>query len=149
MDFSFNDDQKELREIVRAFLDRHATSAQVRAAAEEGDGFAAEQWGRLTGEMELTALAIDAELGGAGASFVEVGIALEELGRTLLPVPYLSTVVAAAALTASPEQDAARPFLDRIVAGSPAAIALPLRCSFWLQDTHKEQRSEGVEHVLD
>ncbi|MFT3864718.1 MAG: acyl-CoA dehydrogenase family protein [Solirubrobacterales bacterium] len=120
MDFSFSEDQVELRAIVAAFLERHATSQQVREAA-EGDGFAAEQWVRLTGEMELTGLAVAPEMGGAGASFVEVGIAVEELGRTLLPVPYLSTVTAAAVLSHICG-DGAAPFLERIAAGAPAAV---------------------------
>jgi alkylation response protein AidB-like acyl-CoA dehydrogenase len=123
MDFSFSEDQRELRAIVAAFLERHATSQAVREAA-EGDGFAAEQWGRLTGEMELTGLAIDPERGGAGASFVEVGIAIEELGRTLLPVPYLSTVTAAAVLSHLCEDAEAGPLLERIAGGAPAAVEL-------------------------
>lgn len=95
----------------------------MRAAA-EGDGFAAEQWGRLTGEMELSGLAIAPELGGAGASFVEVGIAVEEIGRTLLPVPYLSTVTAAAVLSHVGEDGAAGPLLERIAGGAAAAVGL-------------------------
>jgi alkylation response protein AidB-like acyl-CoA dehydrogenase len=123
VDFSFNEDQRELRAVVAAFLERHSTSQQVRAAA-ESDGFAAEQWARLTGEMELTGLAVAPELGGAGASFVEVGIAVEELGRTLLPVPYLSTVTAAAVLSHVSGDDAAGPLLERIAAGAAAAVGL-------------------------
>ncbi|MBS1892562.1 MAG: acyl-CoA/acyl-ACP dehydrogenase [Actinobacteria bacterium] len=122
MDFSFSEDQAELRAIVAAFLERHATSQAVREAA-EGDGFAAEQWGRLTGEMELTGLAVDPERGGAGASFVEVGIAIEEIGRTLLPVPYLSTVVAAAVLTHVGGEEAG-PLAERIAGGAAAAVGL-------------------------
>jgi len=124
MDFSFSEDQRELRATVRSFLDRHATSTVVREAALEGDGFAREPWQRLIGEMELTGLAIDPERGGTGASFVEVGIALEELGRTLLPVPYLGTVVAAGALTGAVDSDAAKPLLERIAVGAAAAVAL-------------------------
>jgi alkylation response protein AidB-like acyl-CoA dehydrogenase len=123
MDFSFDEDQRELRAIVAAFLERHATSQAVREAA-EGDGFAAGQWGRLTGEMELTGLAIDPERGGAGASFVEVGIAIEELGRTLLPVPYLSTVTAAAVLSHICGDTEAGPLLERIAGGTAAAVEL-------------------------
>ncbi len=127
MDFSFSEDQRELRATVRAFLDRHATSATVRGAALDGDGFAREPWQRLVGEMELTGLAIEAELGGSGASFVEAGIALEELGRTLLPVPYLGTVVAAAALSgveAGPGVADPAPLLRAIAGGDVAAVAL-------------------------
>ncbi len=122
MDFSFDEDQRELRSVVADFLERHATSQAVRAAA-EGVGFAAEQWGRLTGEMELTGLAVAPERGGAGASFVEVGIAIEEIGRTLLPVPYLSTVTAAAVLSHICSDDDAGPLLERIAAGAVAALA--------------------------
>jgi alkylation response protein AidB-like acyl-CoA dehydrogenase len=122
MDFSFDEDQRELRAIVAAFLGRHATSQAVREAA-EGDGFAAEQWGRLTGEMELTGLAVDPARGGAGASFVEVGIAIEEVGRTLLPVPYLSTVTAAAVLTHICGDEAGS-LLERIAGGGIAAVGL-------------------------
>jgi alkylation response protein AidB-like acyl-CoA dehydrogenase len=121
MDFSFDEDQRELRSVVADFLERHATSQAVRAAA-EGDGFAAEQWGRLTGEMELTGLAVAAERGGAGASFVEVGIAIEEIGRTLLPVPYLSTVTAAAVLSHICSDEDAGPLLERIAGGAAAAL---------------------------
>jgi alkylation response protein AidB-like acyl-CoA dehydrogenase len=123
VDFSFSEDQRELRAIVAAFLERHATSQQVRAAA-EADGFATEQWARLTGEMELTGLAVAPELGGAGASFVEVGIAVEEIGRKLLPVPYLSTVTAAAVLSHLSGDDAAGPMLERIAGGAAAAVGL-------------------------
>ena len=105
MDFSFSEDQRELRAIVAAFLERHATSQQVRAAA-EADGFAAEQWARLTGEMELTGLAVAPELGGAGASFVEVGIAIEEIGRRLCSHTYRGTRRRARCWSGSP---AARP----------------------------------------
>jgi alkylation response protein AidB-like acyl-CoA dehydrogenase len=123
MDFSFDEDQRELRSVVADFLERHAGSQAVRSAA-EGDGFAAEQWGRLTGEMELTGLAIAPERGGAGASFVEVGIAIEEIGRTLLPVPYLSTVTAAAVLSHICSDEDAGPLLERIAGGAAAAVAL-------------------------
>lgn len=124
MDFSFNQDQQDLREAVRAFLDRHATPAVVRAAAEQGDGFARDPWLRLVGEMELTSLAIELDRGGAGASFVEVGIALEELGRTLLPVPYLTTVAAAGAIAdaAAAGVEEAPALLGRVVAGRVLAI---------------------------
>ncbi len=117
MDFSFTEDQQELRATVRAFLARHATPGEVRAAALDGDGFARAAWERLTGEMELTALAVDAELGGAGAGFVEVAVVLEELGRTLLPTPYLPTVVLAH-VAADPD------LLARIVAGATVGVGI-------------------------
>ncbi len=124
MQFGLDDDQLELKRTVRAFLERHSAPGIVRHAAEHEDGFAASAWERLVGEMELTSLRIDSEHGGAGASFVEVGIALEELGRTLLPVPFLPTVVAAAAISDSPDDGVSGPLLERIAAGEIATVAL-------------------------
>ena len=124
MQFGLDDDQLELKHTVRAFLERHSTPAIVRRAAEHEDGFAASAWERLVGEMELTSLGIDSEHGGAGASFVEVGVALEELGRTLIPVPFLPTVVAAGAISDSPDGGVSGPLLERIAAGEIATVAL-------------------------
>ena len=51
--------------------------------------------------MGLAGLAVPEELGGAGASLREAAVVLEELGRAVAPVPYLtSAVVATAALLA-------------------------------------------------
>ncbi len=148
MDFSFDEDQRELRSVVADFLQRHATSPAVREAA-EGDGFAAEQWGRLTGEMELTGLAIAPEHGGAGASFVEVGIAIEEIGRTLLPVPYLSTVTAAAVLSHICSDEDAAPLLERIAGGAAAASGLAGVLPSFQGDNTLQARKHGDGVVVD
>jgi alkylation response protein AidB-like acyl-CoA dehydrogenase len=124
MQFELSEDQQELQRTVRAFLERHATPGVVRAAAELEDGFAAAVWQRLIGEMELTSLAIAADHGGAGATFIEVGIALEELARTLLPVPFLPTVVAAAVIADSADADIAPSLLERIAGGEVATISV-------------------------
>ncbi len=150
MDFSFSEDQRELRATIAAFLERHAASPAVRGAALEGDGFAREPWGRLVGEMELTGLAIELERGGSGASFVEVGIALEELGRTLLPVPYLPTVVAAAALAGAEDAATAAPLLERIAGGAVAVVAVdPVNRGAVLNGDAASRLDGWVEHVLD
>lgn len=105
---------RELRSAVRGFLEQHAP---VRAQM-AGDGTA---WKRLTEELGLAALPVAEEHGGAGAGFVEVGVVLEECGRSLLNAPYLSTVVAAAVLQDLGADD----LLPGLADGSaPAALAL-------------------------
>jgi len=115
MEFAFTEEQEELRAVVRAFLAQRARSEQVRA------GWRPATWEQLIEQMELTAIALPEAVGGAGASFVEVGIALEETGRALLPAPYLPTVVGASALAAAPELQA------RVVAGEAIGLALDVR----------------------
>ena len=51
-------------------------------------------WKRMTGELGLTGLAVPEAYGGAGAGLAEIAVAVEETGRVLAPVPYLSTALA-------------------------------------------------------
>jgi alkylation response protein AidB-like acyl-CoA dehydrogenase len=76
-------------------------------------------WSRMAGELGLAGLAIDEECGGQGATFVELAVACEELGRSLLPVPLLASSVLAAGAV-----DGDREVLTRIAGGTPAALAL-------------------------
>lgn len=81
------EEEKELRSAVRALLARH-------------EGAAA--WRPLTGQIGAAGLAVPEEYGGAGRGAREVHVVMEELGRTLSPVPYLgSAVLAVQALLAS------------------------------------------------
>ncbi|MDW5592779.1 acyl-CoA dehydrogenase family protein [Conexibacter stalactiti] len=115
MEFAFTEEQEELRAVVRAFLAQRSRSEQVRA------GFAPATWAQLIEQMELTAVALPEAVGGAGASFVEAGVALEETGRALLPAPYLPTVVGATALASAPLLQ------ERVVGGAVVALALDAR----------------------
>lgn len=98
MDFALSEEQEALRRSVRAMLDKESSLAMVRETCLGGDGFAADLWKVLTGEYGLVGLALPEELGGAGASLVEVAVVQEQLGFHLTPVPYLATVVAATVL---------------------------------------------------
>ena len=108
------DELRDLRDAVRGFLQTHAP---VRAQLAPD----ATTWKRLTEELGLLALPVAEESGGAGGSFVEVAVVLEETGRSLLRAPYLSTVVAAAVLQELGVEDQ----LPSLVDGSePVALAL-------------------------
>jgi hypothetical protein len=92
---TFTDTQDALREAVRDVLSDRAGSARVRAVALDGDGFDHELWSVLAG-IGVT------DLPGA----VEQGIVAEELGRKVVPVPYVEHLVATAALAAAaPDHD--------------------------------------------
>lgn len=150
MEFGFTAEQAQLRDTVRSFLDRHATSERIRAV----DGFDPELWRRLTGELGLSALAVPEEHGGFGATEVEIGVVLEETGRALAPAPMLSTLVAAAAIDPKLAPD----LLAEIAEGrtiASLAVAEPgdpdpsaWRCT--AQPDGDGYRLDGAkEHVLD
>jgi alkylation response protein AidB-like acyl-CoA dehydrogenase len=110
-------ERDELRKAIRGFVERLGGSATTRRAMETENGFDAESWQRLSGELGLAGLAIDEAAGGQGATFVELSVACEELGRVLLPVPLLGSAVLSAGATTDPD------VLGKIAAGAPAALA--------------------------
>jgi alkylation response protein AidB-like acyl-CoA dehydrogenase len=116
MEFADTAEQAALRDAVRAFVRRHATPDQVRTVASSA-GYDPKIWGRLSIELGLTALAVPERHGGAGAGPREVAIVVEELGRVLLPSPFLSTAVTALALTAAAEDGAGRAVAERYLPG--------------------------------
>ncbi|SEL89867.1 Acyl-CoA dehydrogenase [Blastococcus sp. DSM 46786] len=99
MDLTLTEEQRDLRDAVRSLLTKQADSAAVRAAMASPTGRDEPLWRQLTGELGLTGLSVPEASGGAGATFAEVAVVLEEAGAALLPGPYASTVVVAEVLT--------------------------------------------------
>ncbi|ADP83048.1 acyl-CoA dehydrogenase family protein [Pseudofrankia inefficax] len=120
--FAFTEEQRELRRTVRAFLEQAAPEPEVRRLMETPEGYDPAVWAQLAGELDLVGLVIPEELGGAGATFVEVAIVAEEMGRRLLCAPYLSTaVLAVGTLLRSGDAGAQKAWLPGIAAGETIA----------------------------
>ena len=93
MDFGFTDDQREIQRTARDLLSERATPARVREHAEarttrRGAVERAER-ARLAGHR------VSEEYGGQGLGQIELSILCEELGRSLAPVPFLASAMAA------------------------------------------------------
>ena len=105
-------------------LTKQADSAAVRAAIASEEGYDAALWSTLCEQVGVAALAIPEEYDGAGATFFETAVVLEEIGRSLAPTPLLASVLAAEALLAGGTDDAKARLLPRIAAGEIATLAL-------------------------
>lgn len=122
MSFSFTEDQEELRAVVRRFLAEKSPSDQVRALMESSDHRDHEVWAQMAGQLGLQGLAIPEEYGGAGCGPVELGVVVEEMGRSLLVAPYFSTVaLAGQVLTFCADERAKQRWLPGIADGSLTA----------------------------
>jgi alkylation response protein AidB-like acyl-CoA dehydrogenase len=91
--FTPDADTEELRAVVRAFLQRHCGTEVVFRAIDGERGWDPGVWTRFAGELGAVALDVPEELGGAGASFREVAVVAEELGRSLARLPWFSTAI--------------------------------------------------------
>jgi alkylation response protein AidB-like acyl-CoA dehydrogenase len=121
MDFGFSDEQEALRATLRRFFETHSPSAEVRRLMESDAGFDPQVWKALA-ELGLLGVHLPEACGGQGASFLELGIAMEEMGRALFCGPYLSSVClgAGAVLAVGSEADR-RALLPGIAAGTTRA----------------------------
>ncbi|MGI5128019.1 acyl-CoA dehydrogenase family protein [Pseudonocardia sp. CA-107938] len=81
-------DAEELRTVVRDFLAHHTAPSP-----EPDQAWDPAVWARFAGELGVVGLDVPEERGGAGASFREVGVVAEELGRSLARLPWFSTAV--------------------------------------------------------
>ncbi|MEV5981076.1 acyl-CoA dehydrogenase family protein [Streptomyces sp. NPDC052114] len=129
-DLLYSEEEEALRSAVRALLADRCDAAAVLARAETDEPHDRALWKALTDGMGLAGLLVPEELGGQGATHREAAVVLEELGRAVAPVPYLtSAVVATETLLACVpgEGNEAAELLGALAAGrTVAALAVGL-----------------------
>ena len=122
MNLGVSAEQRELRDSVRRFLAERAPLPRVRELMDASDAMDAGVWLQAADQLGLQGIAIAEEYGGAGFSFAEQAIVLEELGGALYTGPYLaSAVLAANAVLASEDEGARRDLLPGIASGQVIA----------------------------
>ena len=122
MNFAFSEEQEQLREFVRSFLEDKSPETSVREQMDTEVGYDDAVWNQMAEQMGLQALAIPEEYGGQGFGFVEQIVVLEEMGRALLCAPYFSScVLAANTLLQSDDDDARNAHLPGIASGETRA----------------------------
>ena len=118
LDFTFTEEHDELRATIRAFLAEHSDELAVRAQMATERGYDPEVWTLLAEQLGLAGLIIPEVHGGAGMGYVELLVAMEEMGRALLCAPYLGTAVLATnALVACADAATQKDLLVQIAAG--------------------------------
>jgi alkylation response protein AidB-like acyl-CoA dehydrogenase len=118
VDFAFSDEQTTLQEVLRDFFDKKSPESAVREQLADPTGYDEALWRQMADQLGLQSLAIPEEYGGAGFSFVELGIALEEMGRALVVSPFFaSCVMATQLLLALADDEANNDYLPRLASG--------------------------------
>jgi alkylation response protein AidB-like acyl-CoA dehydrogenase len=123
LDLLYTDVEDDLRASVRGLLaDRCAPTAVI--AVYDGDRSLVDGlWKAVAAELGLAGLLVPEERGGAGASAREAAVVMEELGRAVAPVPFLTSAVIATTVLLDAEGD----LLAALAAGErTAALAVPL-----------------------
>src|ERR1700719_3812702 len=115
-----------LRESARGLLEKECPSTVVRRLMEDDRGYDASLWRKMAG-LGWTGLAIPEAYGGAGLSYVDMVLVLEEMGRVVLPSPFLWTVMVAEAIKRAGSEPQKQALLPKFAVGD--LIATPA----WLE----------------
>jgi alkylation response protein AidB-like acyl-CoA dehydrogenase len=121
------EEQSMLRDSARGLISDKAPVSHLRQLRDSKDttGFSRDVW-RAFVEMGFSGLLVPEQFGGSGLGCVEAGVVMEEIGRTLMPSPFLSTAVLAASALSRGGSDAQKSqYLPKISDGSLlAALAI-------------------------
>ncbi len=133
MQFAFTEEQDQLRDFVRQFLEEKSAEDTVRELMETESGYDEAVWSQMAEQMGLPALAVPEEFGGQGYGWVELVVVLEEMGRALLCAPFFSTaVLATSTLLCADDADASGEYLPAIASGElTATLALTEENGRW------------------
>ncbi|MFH8565608.1 acyl-CoA dehydrogenase family protein [Streptomyces sp. NPDC017988] len=141
-DLLYSEEEEALRSAVRDLLTDRCDAASVLARAESGVPHDRELWKALTEGMGLAGLLVPEELGGQGATHREAAVVLEELGRAVAPVPYLTSAVVATETLLACDASEATELLGALASGrTVGALAVSLAAAPGVP--FKDVRHEG------
>ncbi|MGH7966467.1 MAG: acyl-CoA dehydrogenase family protein [Candidatus Binatia bacterium] len=125
MDFGLSEEQELLQQSARDFLNQECPPALVRKLYSDPDGFSRELHSKMA-EMGWTGLLIPPDYNGLGLSMLDMALLLEEMGRAVVPGPFLfSSVLATLALMHGGTAAQKQTWLPRFAAGeSVGTLAL-------------------------
>ncbi len=120
MDFDFSDDQEQLRDAVRKWVDKGYTFERYRATVKAG-GFSPEAYQELA-ELGLCGLYIPEGHEGMGMGPVEGMIVMEELGRGIVLEPLKQSLIAGAVLSGYAPEALKSQWLPQIAGGQALVV---------------------------
>jgi alkylation response protein AidB-like acyl-CoA dehydrogenase len=94
MNFDLTPDQKMIADTAQSFARKESPVSRFRALRADPLGYSRDVWKHM-GELGWLAILLPESLGGFGGSFVDASLVLEQFGTTLVPEPFVPSVVLA------------------------------------------------------
>ncbi len=117
MDFGLSEEQELLQRSAREFLTQECPPTFVREMLKDKDGFSRELHRKMA-ELGWTSLLVPEAQGGLGLGMLDMAVLLEEIGRSVVPGPFLfSSVLATFALVQYGTPAQKKSWLPRLAAG--------------------------------
>lgn len=117
MDVNFSEEQTMLQDSVRKFVENDVSLEKVRELADEPKGLTDDLWNTVAEQGWLGILVPEA-LGGLDMGLQEFGVVAYELGRGVVPGPFLSTTLATYMIANGGTDAAKEKYIENLVAGA-------------------------------
>ncbi len=126
MDMNFTEQQQQLADTARRFLENECPLTDVREQESTDTGFSLSLWRKMA-DLGWLGLPYPEQYGGYGLGHIDLVVLAKELGRALCPSPFIPTVVlGGGAICAAGTEQQKQHYLPRI-AGGQAVIAFALQ----------------------
>jgi len=149
MDFALSEEQEMLRNSSRDFLVKECPKTMVRQMEEDNTGYSPKLWKDIA-ELGWMGLAYPEAYGGSGMTFLDLAVLIEELGRAIVPAPFMNTVVYCGMpilLAGTDEQK--KEFLSKIAKGEMImSLALTEPSASWKPDGVEAKATAEGDHFL-
>jgi alkylation response protein AidB-like acyl-CoA dehydrogenase len=117
MDITFTEEQEMLRKSASDFLATECPKTKVRELEEDEKGYSPEIWQKMAG-LGWMGLVIPEEYDGTGMTFQDLTILVEQMGKNILPGPFVATVVEGAIpILEAGSEEQKKGFLPKIANG--------------------------------
>jgi alkylation response protein AidB-like acyl-CoA dehydrogenase len=116
VDFGFSQEQEMLRESARSLLEKECPPSLVRKLMADERGYDPALWKKIA-ELGWLGLVVPEAYGGAGLSYVDLVVVLEEMGRVALPSPFIWTVLFGEAIRRAGSDAQKNSLLPKLAAG--------------------------------
>ena len=117
MDLTFTQEQEMLKRTARQFLTVECPRSKVRELEEDPKGYCPELW-RSMAKLGWHGMIIPEQYGGAGMDFQDIMVLVEEMGRNILPGPFLCTLTAVFAILEAADEEQKENLLPQLAQGN-------------------------------
>ena len=117
MDFNLTEEQELLQQTVESFAQKESPPARLRKLREDATGYSKALWKKM-GDLGWLGICFPEERGGYGGDFLDATLLLEQLGTTLVPEPFIPSVILAGMTIAWKGTEAQRAkYLEPMITG--------------------------------
>ena len=120
MDFDFSDDQVQLGDAIRKWVEK-AYSFERRRATERTGGFDQTVWAELA-ELGLCGLYVPEHGGGMGMGPVEGMVVMEEMGRGIVLEPLVQALISGAVISGYGDEPSQEIWLPKVSSGEAMVV---------------------------